>query len=327
MRKILFAFLALAVLLLACGGGTLALVIGRDIYLGLKAESNVQSGNHETTQLQITTPTSVPTTPTEVVSSIDLNLRTEGDVDLNHDDGNFGMGTVMKLTRDDVSKDPTLFLIVPGYSLDVEYEGKMHFITDRYDGDANINDAVQFAEGLYPDVETKVFVGPASFTPEGWTHSDEAESWWSLRDWKYSEKPIEPKGLTASEGIFVSDFQSNRDLVAGKNEVIYGQFWTTVSPGYVVHVQVRQGETLSVPANWQGTYWVWTGDFKKGELDLQRRMIQATFQEVVDRDDIQGVKLLVKGVLPEGIDPMILTFNFDNAPVTWLVEADDAWIK
>lgn len=344
MRNKLVIVLSLAFLLLC----SLGVLFGGRAVLGFLTETGILTAPEvqSNIELDVVMPNEVTPTPTaesrpEAEASpefIELitppaqlapiySLRTSGMVELNFDDGDAVMGTISQLTRNDPVSDPVVFLIVPGYSIDVEYEGNMYFVSDRYDGKASVQDAAALAVSLYENTAIRLFVGPQDQTPAGFTFWKNSTGWYALKDWKSAEEPIRPEGLVCSEGIFVSATQKSRDLVAGEGEVIYGQFWTTVTPGYVVHVQVRQGETLTVPANWQGTYWVWSGDFKLGELDLQKRMIQATFKEVVDRDEIKGVKLLIAGTLPEGIDPEITSFKFDGETVTWIVDADDAWIK
>lgn len=251
-----------------------------------------------------------------------LHLRTSGPVDDNHDDGDAVMGSIMHITRDDPVTDPALFLIVPGYNIDVEYAGRMYFVTDRYDGKASVSEGAALAISLYEADTLRIFVGPENQTPEGFVFWTEAEGWFLLKDWKYSEEPIRPEGLVCSEGKFIGTTDTKREITAGENEVLYGQSWTISNPGYVVHFQVRPGETLTVPAGWEGTYWVWSGNLKVGETDLQKRLIQATFKEVVDRDDIKGVQLLIVGDLPADIDPNFTQFEFNNETVTWDSQAD-----
>lgn len=247
-------------------------------------------------------PTSAPCQPAP-----NWDLTTGGEVTNNLDDGDGVMGTIMMITRDNPSKEPVLFVILPGSSLDIEYQGKMYFTTDRYNG--SLAEAVCLADSLHKGIKDKIVIGATEALPTGWKKLEAVDGWWTASTWLYQETPIQPTGLTASEGIFVSTEQSIRDIVTKEGEVVYGQFWQPGSVGSVVHIQVRPNESLTIPQGWEGTYWVWTGDFKVGELELQKRMLQATFTEVVNRDEISHVSLLVCGDLPSELDAVYTLYT------------------
>jgi len=249
-----------------------------------------------------------------------LELTTDGMVVNNIDDGDNSMGTIIMVTRDTPTKDPVVFVIPAGASVDVEYRGDMYFTTDRFDG--SLAEGACLADQLYKNVDDKIVVEPdKEAIPAGWKALKAVDGWWKSSTWLYKEDNIEPAGLTATQGIFVSTSQKNRDLVAKEGEVIYGQFWQPPLDGIVTHIQVRSNEKLTIPEGWEGTYWVWTGDFNLGETDLQKRMLQATFHEVVDRDDIKSVTLLSCGTLPPELDKSVYTLYTGESQfgdVTWV---------
>ncbi len=257
--------------------------------------------------------------PTTCTLAENLGFTTGGMVENNLDDGDAVMGTILMVTRDNPTKDPVLFVIMPGASVDVEYLGQMYFTSDRFNG--SLAEGVCLAEKLYTgNIDDLIVVGANSgdTLPTGWKTADKVDGWWKASTWLYEETKIDPRGLTASEGIFVSTIQSNRTLKTGNNEVIYGQFWQT--PGYVTHVQVRPNDEMPIPEGYQGTYWIWSGDFTVGESDLQKRMLQATFHEVVDRDDVLSVTLLACGTLPPELDESVYTLYTGDTQfgdVTW----------
>lgn len=244
-----------------------------------------------------------------------LGFTTGGEVINNIDDGDSAMGTILFVTRDNPSKDPVMFVIMPGASVDVEYRGKMYFTSDRFDG--SLVEATCLADSLHKGVSDKIVVGMDEALPTGWQKA--IEGWWTASTWLYQETAIQPQSLAASEGIFVSTNQSKRDIVTKDGEVVYGQFWQPPNDGVVVHIQIRQNEKLTVPKGWEGTYWVWTGDFKVGETELQKRMLQATFTEVVDRDNLNSVTLLACGTLPPELNASLYTLYTGDkfGDVTW----------
>ncbi len=192
----------------------------------------------------------------------------------------------------------------------------MYFTDDRFTG--TLDEAVCLADSLYPNAKTKIVIG-ADAAPSGWNTYDKTDGWWTVSTWLYPEAAIQPKGLTCSPDIFVSADQKARTLTTKEGEVIYGQFWQSTNEGVVVHIQVRPNESLTIPQGWQGTYWIWSGDLKIGETDLQKRMLQATFHEVVSRDKItsnKNVTILACGTLPE-VDKSIQSFKMDDGEVAW----------
>ncbi len=248
-----------------------------------------------------------------------LELTTDGMVVNNIDDGDNSMGTIIMVTRDTPTKEPVVFVIPAGASVDVEYRGDMYFTTDRFSG--TLAEGACLADKLYKNVNDKIVVENGDEAiPAGWKAREAVDGWWKSSTWLYKEANIEPLGLTATEGIFVSVDQKNRDLITKEGEVIYGQFWQPPLDGVVTHIQVRTNEKLTIPEGWEGTYWVWTGDFKIGETDLQKRMLQATFKEVVNRDNIKSVTLLSCGTLPPEIDESVYTLYTGETTfgdVTW----------
>lgn len=257
--------------------------------------------------------------PPAPVSILLPNSRTSGAVDYNYDGGDSKNGVIINITKDDPVSNPTVFLVVPTYSIDVEYDIRMYFTADMYDGTASLNQATDLAKTLYPSGEQYIFVGPENQTPNGWTHWSKASGWWKvLKAWKFSVEAIQPKGLNSGNGIFIGRNDPNRTITC--SGVCYGQFWKPDDKnhtGHVVHFQFRSGTWGPIPTGWEGTYWDWTGDFNtENEIQLQQRMIQATFTEVVNRDDIKKVDLFVCGILPE-VDPNFTSFDFNGNHISW----------
>lgn len=266
----------------------------------------------------------LPTThfgDTNCQPAANLGFTTGGEVINNLDDGDSVMGTILYVTRDNPTKDPVMFVIMPGASVDVEYRGKMYFTSDRFSG--SLTEGTCLANSLH-NVDDKIVIGADEALPAGWQKA--IDGWWSASTWLYQEAAIQPQGLSASKGIFFSADQSKRDIVTKDGEVVYGQFWQPPHDGSVVHIQVRPNQSLTIPQGWEGTYWVWTGDLKVGEKELQKRMLQATFVEVVDRDNLNSVTLLSCGTLPPELDASLYTLYTGDkfGDVTWQ-PAHDGW--
>jgi hypothetical protein len=277
------------------------------------------------------TVTPIPPTPMPIViNPLDINVYVSdsGEVMLNHDDGDSTMGTTLNIDIVGVDGVNITVLIPPMFSADVECEKcEMIFYTDHYESDADIDQAVAFANAMYPATEYRIWAGEEIDTPEGWTHIDSATfSWGTIKGWKYSAVAIQPPELyTNPEGSFVSVDQGEREFTT-TDSVLYGQFWKPGTDGEIWHFQVTEDSCVKIPTGYQGKFWTWYGDFSLGMEDLQRRMIQATASEVVDRDDIKKVNLLLFGTLPP-INPEYMSFQFNEETITWTTPPTDSmWI-
>lgn len=281
------------------------------------------------TQAPTHTPAATATNPVTDALRINVYKSDSGEVMLNHDDGDSTMGTLLNIDIVNADGESLNILMPPMFSSDVECEKcEMVFYTDHFDPKATTEQMVAFANAMHPGAEYLIWAGKEEDTPDGWVFIDDAEfSWGTIKSWKYTQVAIQPKGLyTNPDGIFVSVDAGERQFTAD-GTVLYGQFWKPGTDGEIWHFQVADGACIQIPFGYQGKFWSWEGDFEVGMEDLQRRMIQATASEVVDRDEITQVNLLLFGELPTNVDKKLMSFEFNGETITWTAPDEDSpWI-
>lgn len=184
------------------------------------------------------------------------------------------------------STETLVVLTEPGNIFDVVHP-VMYFTSYRLDG--TLDQALCSASKLAGNKAfAYIFVGKAA-TPEGWTTVSTTGWWTELVEKQYSEEAI-TIGVD-SPAFQISADDKKRDLVSA--DVLHGQFWNPNVGGVVVHPQVGEGYTLSVPLGWQGTYWT----IADGKPELVQARIVQTSKEVIERDALSpsNVTLLYCG--------------------------------
>jgi len=143
--------------------------------------------------------------------------------------------------------------------------------------------------------------------------------WWS----QFEEKQYSEEAITIgveSLPFQLSTTDKNRGLVSV--DVLHGQLWNpTPAAGEkltVVHPNVAEGYTLTVPLGWQGTYWT----IADGVPELVQARIIQTSKEVVERDNVS--------INPNDYGHMILLYCGDPSlvPTTELKIGNDTlnWV-
>lgn len=224
-------------------------------------------------------------TCTEAVSVASQVHGGKVEVDLNDGDP---FDYSLTIVNPDVPQgDKTLVVLAePGHIFDVVHP-VMYFTSYRLQG--TLDQAICSAKKLAGNASAYVFVGEAK-TPEGWTTVSETQGWWTeLVAKQYSEPALTPGGDWTA--VQIADDDSNRDLKS--ENLIYGQLWNPNVGGVVVHFQIENDYTLTIPVGWQGTYWTVTG---ADPIIVQDRFVQAS-KEVIERDalSLKNVTLLYCG--------------------------------
>lgn len=232
-----------------------------------------------------------------------------GRVDLNLDNGDSHSWSVTIINPDLPSSDTTLVIVTePMWSFDIEYP-VMYFTSTHFDG---TQAEVLCSAGKMADNSGELFVYVGSDILPGWQSLDSTGWWEEMTTWQFEAEAIDA-------GVVIQHFIVGQDVsrIVDATDVVlaHGQFWLPGYPGKVVHPQVASGFTLTLPSGWQGTWW----SYSAPNADIQSRIIEATAEEVVIRDEIGTVVLLFCG--PADSVPTT-SFDLNGSTVTWVTNLD-----